>query len=109
MKSKIKFTLVIIGTILFNLLFWKEAVGLNSLLFTVFLVGVLIYSFPDFYRSKYALIVLAGTLITAGTITYHASELSIYVWVFSIILLQPFMHYKELKTIIYSSHGDIRI
>lgn len=103
MKAKIKIAILITGTLLFNLLFWKEAVGLNALLFTVFIIGSLIYAFPYFVKSKYALIVTAGTLITALTITMHASELSIFVWIFSIILLQPFIHYKELKTIIYSS------
>ncbi|MCD4791822.1 MAG: DUF4173 domain-containing protein [Bacteroidales bacterium] len=103
MKPKIKFGLLITGTFLFNFLFWKEAIGINALLFTVFIIGSLAYAFPYFVKSKYALIVTAGTLITAITITLHASELSVFVWVFSIILLQPFIHYKELKTIIYSS------
>jgi len=103
MKTKIKFILLILGTFLFNFLFWKEAIGLNALIFTAFIIGSLIYAFPESLRSRNALILIAGTFITAGTILYHASELSIFVWIFSIVLLQPFIHYKYLKTIIYSS------
>jgi len=107
MKSKIKFALVLIGALLFNLLFWKEAVGLNALIFTVFIIAAAFFSFPDYLRSRNAAIVTGGTLITAVTITLHASELAIFVWVFSIVLLQPFIHYKELKTIIYSSFSAL--
>lgn len=107
MKSKIKFVLLIIGTVLFNFLFWKEAVGLNALLFTLFIIGSLIYAFPESLKSRNALIVLFGTLTTASTIVYHASELAVFVWIFSVVLLQPFVHYSYLKSIIYSSLSAI--
>lgn len=107
MKSKLKFVLLLVGTFLFNFLFWKEAIGLNALIFTVFIFGIVIFSFPDYLKSKNALIVTLGTFITSVTITLHASELAVFVWVFSIVLLQPFIHYRELKTIIYSSFSAI--
>jgi hypothetical protein len=107
MKSKIKFVLLLIGTLLFTFLFWQEAVGLNALIFTVFIFAVVCFSFPDYLKSRNAVIVTCGTLITAVTIALHASELAIFVWIFSIVLLQPYVHYKELKSIIYSSLSAI--
>ena len=102
MKTKIKLALLIIGTLLFNLLFWHEAIGLNALIFTIFIIGAIIYLFPEFRQSKNAIIIVSGTLVSAFTVVYHASELAIFVWVFSMILLQPFIHFKKLKTIFFS-------
>jgi hypothetical protein len=107
MKSKIKFSLLILGAFLFNVLFWKEAVGINALVFSIFVIGSSLYAFPHLIKSRNTVTVLTGTLITALVITWHASELAIFVWVFSIVLLQPFIHYKELKTIIFSSFSAI--
>lgn len=107
MKNKIKIALLITGTILFNLIFWQENLGLNALIFTVFIIGSALYIFPKFIKSKNALIVALGTLVSAITITYHASLLVIFVWIFSIVLLQPFIHYKKLQTIFFSTLSAI--
>jgi len=107
MKNKIKFTLIIIGTILFNLSFWHESIGLNALIFTVFILGTFFYLFPEFLKSKNAIIIASGTLISAVTVVYHASELAIFVWIFSIVILQPFIHYKKLKSIFYGIFSSV--
>ncbi len=107
MKNKIKLALLATGTILFNLLFWQENLGINALIFTTFLLGSFFYIFPKFIKSKNAIIVALGTLISAITIVFHASLLVIFVWIFSIVLLQPFIHYQKLRTIFFSTLSAI--
>lgn len=107
MKNKIKLALLTLGTILFNLLFWHESIGINAFIFTSFLIGSFFYIFPEFLKSKNAVIVAIGTLMSSLTIAYHASILAIFVWIFSIILLQPFIHYKKLRTIFFSTFSAI--
>ncbi|MCF6365988.1 MAG: DUF4173 domain-containing protein [Bacteroidales bacterium] len=107
MKTKMKFALLIIGTLLFNLLFWHEAIGLNALIFTTFILGTFFYLFPEFIKSKNAIIIASGTFISAVTVVYHASELAISVWIFSMVLLQAFMHFNKLRTVFYGLFSSV--
>ncbi len=100
MKNKINFYLLLIGSTIFTLVFWKQNIGVNSLIFTAFLVGSLFFLFPESRKSNNALIVYTGTIMTSLLVVYHASSLSIFVWVMSLIFLQPVVHYPKTKTLV---------
>ncbi len=102
MKNKIKLLILIIGTILFDLLFWKESIGYNALLFSVFILGSTFYLFPNWKKSIPALITAVGILITSIISAYHASELVIFVWIMSLALFPAFIHNNSLKSYVFS-------
>ncbi len=100
MKNKIRFYLLIIGTAVFTFVFWKQSIGLNSIIFSAFLVGSLLYLFPESIKSKNALIIYTGTILTSLSIVFHASSLSIFVWIMSLFFLQPVVQYSKIKTLL---------
>lgn len=101
MKNKIKILLLIAGTIIFNALFWKNSLGINASLFTLFLIGAAVFSFPQNAISKNSIAVIAGTLISGGAIMFHASIFSIIIWFLSLTLLPAFLHYNNQKTLFF--------
>jgi len=98
MKRKLKFILLILGSTLFTFLFWKNSLGLNVAIFSVFLVATLLFLFPETFKNKNGLIILSGTLISGLTVAYHASGLAVFVWIVSLFFIQPFVHYKKFRT-----------
>ncbi|MBN2892647.1 MAG: DUF4173 domain-containing protein [Bacteroidales bacterium] len=102
MKNKIKLILLLLGTALFTILFWKRSLGINAGLFSVFLVAVALFSFPETFKNKKGLIILSGTLISGLAVAYHASGFAVFVWIVSIFFVQPFVHYKEFRTFFFA-------
>ncbi len=107
MQNKIKFILLTIGIFLFTLIFWKQDIGINSLIFSSFLVTSLLFFFPKSRKSKNALIIYLGTIISSLAIVYHASSLVIFIWIVSLFFLQPFVHYSELRTLLFGGLSGI--
>ena len=107
MQKKLRFSLLIIGTVVFTAIFWKQGIGLNSLIFSLFLVPSMLFLFPESRKSKYALIVYFGVIISSLSVVYHASILSIFVWIMSLFFLQPIVQYSELRTLIYASFSGL--
>ena len=101
LNNSIKLSILTAGTILFYLLFWRENLGVNSLIFTVLIFGISFWIFPESRKSIPALIVASGTLLSSIIITWHASDLAIFVWIMSIIMLPGFLHNPSLKSFVF--------
>lgn len=102
MKNKIKLILLLLGTALFTILFWKRSLGINAAIFSIFIVVATLFIFPETFKNKNGLIILSGTLISGLAIAYHASGLAVFVWIVSIFFIQPFVHYKEFRTFFFA-------
>lgn len=102
MKNKIKLVLLIIGTALFTIFFWQRSLGLNAGIFSVFVVASMLFIFPETFKNKNGLIILSGTLISGLTVAYHASGLAVFIWIVSLFFIQPFVHYKEYRTLFFA-------
>ncbi|MBN2893703.1 MAG: DUF4173 domain-containing protein [Bacteroidales bacterium] len=107
MNNKSKFWLLIVGTVIFTAVFWKQSIGVNSLIFSVFIVLSLLLTFPESRKSKYALFVYFGTIISSLSIVYHGSVLAIFVWIMSLFFLQPIVQYSELRTLFFAGFSGI--
>lgn len=103
MKKTIKVVVLLVGTVLFSILFWHQKIGFNAAIFTVFVIASLLYFYPESIKSKNAVIIYIGTLLTSIAIFFYSSILSIFVWICSLLLLQTFVHYSEFRTILYGS------
>jgi len=64
-KNKtIKTATLLISSIVFNLIFWGEYIGLNLLLLSVILVAITLYFHSDARKSVPVIITICGVLIT---------------------------------------------
>ncbi len=74
MHNSIQKTLaVLIGTLLFNLIFWHEKQGINVLIFDIF-IGLTLFKFnAEAFKMRSVQMVAAGTFIAALLIVLHNS------------------------------------
>lgn len=102
MNNKNKIWLLIFGTIVFTLIFWKQSIGLNAFIFSVFVIVSLILSFPESIKSRNALILYIGLFISSLSIVFHASGLAIFVWIISLFFVQPIVQNTKVKTLFFA-------
>lgn len=96
-KTSIQFTLTMLSTALFTLLFWDESIGINQVLFSSLIIALTYYLNSQLFTSTPAKIVSAGILFTAFLILYHNSSMS------------KFTHYASILALIgYSNHTQLR-
>lgn len=93
--------LVLLGTILFNLLFWKEKMGLNTLLFTLFLLGGLRLLHPKSFKKRVVRFTTLGALLAAGAVVWNATTLSKITYMLSTFTLIGFVQQRELRFLGY--------
>lgn len=103
MQKRIKSILLILGTILFYALFFRQLMGLNAMLFTLFIVGSTAALFPKNFVRPAALAAAFGALFGAGLVLLHSSAMAIFVWVSSLILYIPMVHYAHLRSMHWAS------
>ena len=103
MKTKIRSTLLIAGTIIFYLIFFRNLMGLNTVIFSIFIIGSLLYLFPENMKRPQAIAAAVGLLISSAIVVWHSSAMAIFVWVSSLVLLQPMVHYQKLRSMMWAS------
>ncbi len=93
---------VLMGIILYNILFWQEGLGINVLIFTLFIMLVLYAFNPEARQSPQALWTTLGTFILAGFIVWHNSLMSKVLYMLSFVTAVGFIKESALKFIFYS-------
>lgn len=102
MKNQIKNIVVLVGTILFVAIFWQTPIGVNALIFSLFIIATSAVFFPKSLKSTNSLFVYSGVLLNSLSITYHASGLAIFVWIVSLFLLQAVVQTPKFRTLFFS-------
>lgn len=100
-KEIIENGLFVIGIILYNIFFWEEQMGLNTLLFTLFVIGSLFYLNPESRYSTIARLTALGTLFTALMVVIFNSQFSKVVHILSLMTMIGFVHQRELRFLWY--------
>lgn len=95
MKPSLKFFLVIIGSILFNLVFWQEKLALNAVLFDLFVLASLLTLYPGGFKSQPVRWLLAAHLVTSIAVLFHNTVLSKIAFCSTLLLLAVFTQYKH--------------
>ena len=94
MKSEsIKTTLVITGAILFSIIFWREKLGVNTLLFDVFIIASVFYLYPSAIKNNTGRWLAFGHLITAAMVLVHNTMLSKIGFSITLLLFVSFSQY----------------
>ncbi|MFT6245741.1 MAG: hypothetical protein ACJAXI_002516 [Crocinitomicaceae bacterium] len=102
-KNKIKkIATLLIGGVGFNILFWSESLGVNLLLFSLFLIGIGVIFHRESVKSKPVLISASGILFTALMVVYHNSFMAKFTCMTSIVLFVGFLNQIELKAIFHA-------
>lgn len=91
-----------IALLLCQILFWKEQFGLNTLLFSILMIGMLYTLYREQGFSRGAVIMAIGTLFSALLVTVHNSAISCIVHLLSFVGLIGFVQQRELRFVWYA-------
>src|ERR1700754_4435426 len=89
----IKITLVTAGAFLFNLIFWQEKLGINTLLFDAFVLSALLYLYPKATQNSTVWWLLLGHVLCMAMIVIHNTLLSKFAFVITLLLVAAFAEY----------------
>jgi Domain of unknown function (DUF4173) len=101
-KSIISTLAVLVGSILFNVLFWREKQGLNTLIFDLFIIAVLFGLNKEAFSAPSVKITVGGTLLAVSLIIWHNSLLVKYIHVFSFATMVGLVQQRELRFLGYA-------
>lgn len=99
MKNKIRTILLLGGTVLFYVVFFEKLMGLNSLLFSAFILGSTAFLFPRNFKRPQALAAGGAVIFSAAVVFWHSSAMAIFVWVSSLILYIPMVQYPKIRSV----------
>lgn len=92
-KNITKVILVTGGAVLFNLLFWNEKLGLNTVLYDLFVLTALFSLYPQSLRSATVRWLKLGHLVCLAMVVLHNTTLSKIAFTGTLCLLAAFAEY----------------
>jgi len=93
-KNKSTKTVFLIGgAILFNLIFWKEKMGINTVFFDLLLIIGILVSYPEARKRSVVLWLFAAHLVCLATLLYHNTTLSVFSLFVTLVLFAGFSEY----------------
>lgn len=103
MKSnRVKFYTVLMGAFLFNLLFWQEKMGVNTLFYDAFLLTALFSLYPEARPVSTVRWLLAGHLICLAMILVQNTLLSMIAFSITFLLLVAYIQFVH-RSVWYAS------
>lgn len=97
----VKYLLLVLATLVFNYLFWKQGYGANVLIYTVFMMAIVIFLNLGQKLSKQGIILSTSLLFCSGAILLHSSTFTVVMYYISFILFIGWLHEKELKSLLF--------
>ncbi len=88
-----KFLLVITGAIVFNFIFWNEKIGVNLILFDIFICGSVFFLFPYSLKNNASKWLLAGHFLAAAMVVVQNTILSKISFSITMLLFISFSQY----------------
>jgi len=102
MKKQISTNLlVLLCAIAYNALFWSEKMGVNILIFSVLMIGVLFFTHSEGVKSRPALITAFGTILTAIMVVWHNSFFAKTIHILSFVTFIGFVQARTLRFVWY--------
>ncbi|RFP64459.1 DUF4173 domain-containing protein [Hymenobacter lapidiphilus] len=94
-----------LGAVLFDVLFYRQGVGLNLALYTLFVVVATLVGLPRHaavWRSGYFRLLLTGTLLSAGAVLWYGSAAAWLACVASLVMLLGFVNQPHLRLLAFA-------
>lgn len=88
----------IIGTLLLNVMFWNESLGLNFLFLVLFSLFANVQLMLETIKTGRGILVILGALIASSMVVVHGSFISIFSALISFIILIGYLHFNTIKT-----------
>ncbi len=83
-QQSIKLSLLFFFTLIFNVFFWEEDLGLNLFLFNSFILAAISYIYREnLPNNRLAYLLIGGTILTSLAILYHNTLNSKIAWILS--------------------------
>jgi hypothetical protein len=102
MKNNLILLSAVVGAaLLFVVVFYKQSIGLNLLLFESIIIGSLFY-FKRITADRELIITLAAVIATAVVVVIHNTALSVVVNILSLVLLTGKMLYPKGGSLLYA-------
>jgi uncharacterized protein YeeX (DUF496 family) len=109
MTRKLRFPLILLGSLVFFFLFYKQSLGYNALIYSIFvLISSLLVGEQITKRSFGFYTTAISVLLSSFFVSYHASVLVIVVWIFTLIVFQAFLHWNSFRTPLYAFLSSLR-
>ncbi len=103
-----KFWYLLAGAVLFNIIFWKESLGLNIAIFHLFLLNGMFWFFRGKIKnSQPALFTLAGSTLAAILLLIHGTTLAKFSYIFSTLFFIAYLHQPKLRSFIFAGPSAI--
>jgi hypothetical protein len=98
---RLKYLVLVLGTILFNYLFWKESHGINILIYNAFmLMSVLLLGYKPKKKIE-SIAFLAATILTSLAIAWHGALFAIVMYYISFAFFVGLLQENKLKSIVF--------
>lgn len=94
-NTTIKFWFIVVGSILFNLLFWNEKIAINASLFFLFTVGGILYFYPNSLNNKKVKWLLFASGLSLVMVIWHNTFLSKLAFTAALFLMAAFAQYSN--------------
>ena len=94
--------LVALSGLVYAFLFWHESMGLNTLLYSAFLLVALTLLHPGVWQSHRVIVIGAATVFSTLLVVVHHSFLAKFTHVVTLILFIGFVQARELRFIWYA-------
>ncbi len=92
-NESFKLTLVVIGAVLFNIVFWHEKMAVNAVLFDVFILWSVFYLYPSVFANPVMKWLLIGHSITILAVLIQNTCLSKIAFTVTLLLVVIFSQY----------------
>lgn len=105
--KKIQLALFLLGILLFNWFFWQEELGLNLLLFNLFILGSSFIIHPKSLGFKTIIYSSCTCLITALMVFFYGSTIAKTTNFMALLLFIGYVHQPQLKAIFFAGCNAI--
>ncbi|RZL46350.1 MAG: DUF4173 domain-containing protein [Pedobacter sp.] len=86
------------GGLLFNFLFWNEGLGVNLLLYSLFVIGI-IFSKSTNLANKKTILIGSSHLLAAAFVVYNHAVLNIFTYYISLVVFVGFTYATFIRSI----------
>ena len=94
-----KLHFILVSSLIFTLLFYNQALGVNFAIFGIVLTAMICYSFQDKFTSREHLILLVASVLSCLAFAWYGDFASFLALVLSVVFLQFKIQEPKLKTL----------
>src|SRR5437660_9045789 len=105
-RDPLKGTIVILGAIIFNFIFWKEKPGVNTIIFDAFILAAIFSLYPFSIKSKTCRRLALGHVVSVAMVVVHNTMVSEIACTVTLLLLVAFSQYLH-RSVWYAAGSAI--